>query len=476
VVLCAALFAVALTSAQPPVWDRARLADALERMIVSGEPRHVDHDEGEELQAALSAALPQADADLKALATRAAIPIVARIAHPLFNASDPEALDIRAARILTLPWDVSFTATIEARSEGAAWRRIARVASGQNSGDRLDRILPRTWLSPGFHDLDLRARIEYDAAPGAMPAEEVRPLPSLHYGVWSAPNDIVARFIDRGRYASVARLDAGLPDVPLAIWLMQLPYATQGVEAAWRTEWCALAAHPSAEGQMLTDVCAVATFQAPQSTVAEVWVRIGSLDENAQGAPWKAADPTLEAAFLRRTGRAPVRLALIPTLIAADEQSWPTSKIEVEAADLAVTPAAPRPGHAATLTLVVSNSGVADAYGIAIEVLAGSSDQPALKRRFVRDIAAGERVELSLPVTYSMPYGWVMVHAKTLTDHAEWPVLDDVSRPNQALALRVINAKAAPPGFGPHLCQQVVGEPCASHRSPANVAFSFSTR
>ena len=37
---------VVTLAVQTPAWDRARLTLALERLIETGEPRHVDHDEG----------------------------------------------------------------------------------------------------------------------------------------------------------------------------------------------------------------------------------------------------------------------------------------------------------------------------------------------------------------------------------------------------------------------------------------------
>src|SRR5207247_2041377 len=307
VVLPAALVAVALTAAQQPGWDRTRLVDVLDRMIVSGEPRHVDHDEGQELQALLTTALGRDDdPELKSLAIRAAIPVV--------------------------------------------------------------------------------PRIQYDALPDGLPREETRALPSLHYGVWSGAIEAraVTRFVERGRYVSVARLDAGLPDVPLAIWLMQLPYAEPGVEAYWRTEWCTLAAHPSGEGQTFTDVCSVAAFQAPQGTVAEVWVKIGDVVIDGEQARWAESEPSLEGAFLRRSGRAPIRLALLPTLVTAAEQAWPAPALLVRPADITVNPAAPRPGRPVALQVVVTNNGSADAYGVTIDVLAGrtpdGTGRPILRR------------------------------------------------------------------------------------------------
>ena len=461
-ILASALIAATLAAPPRPAWDRAQLADALERMIVTGEPRHVDHDEGEDLQAALTAALANADPDFKTLATRAAVPIVAQIARPLFTPEDPGSLEVRASRVLTLPWTVTYTATLEARVPGGQWRRVARVTSGQNAGARLDRVFPRAWLAPGFHDVELRARLEYTDLPEGVPREETRPLPSLHYGVGGAALEgrPVMRIIERGRFASVARLDAGLPDVPLAIWLMQLPYAERGDEAHWTTQWCTLAAHPSGEGQTFSDVCAIAMVQAPQGIVAEVWVKIADLVMDTDGPHWRETDPSLEGAFLRRSGRAPVRLALLPTLAAAAESNWPMPALVVRPADLTIKPAAPRPGQPVALSAVISNNGTADALGVTIELIAGSTaddiGSPVLHRRFVRDIPAGGQVELTANVSYPAGYGWIMAHAMLLTDHAAWPVVDAESPIVQPVAIRIVNAAAAPSGYSAAVCQHAV--------------------
>jgi hypothetical protein len=467
VVLSAALIAIGL-AAPLPAWDRARLATALEQLIATGEPRHVNHDEGEELQAALTAALANPDPDLKALATRASIPIVAQVARPLFSPDDPGSLRVRSSRVLILPWSVSYTATLEARvnvnaTNPSPWRRIARLTSGQDMTERLDRVLPRAWLSAGFHDVELRARLEYDALPEGLPREELRTLPAIHYGVSTGTNAAraVTRLVDRGRYASVAQLDAALPDVPLAIWLMQFPPDHPGVDVYWRTEWCSLATHPSGEGQPLNDVCSVATFQPPQGAVAEVWVKIADLVVDTDGAHWTEAGPNLEAAFLRRSGRAPIRLAMLPVLLGAAEQHWPAPQLVVRSADITTTPPAPRPAQPGTLSAVVTNYGTGDAFGVTIDLIVGSaadgSGQPIIHRRFVRDIPAGGQVELTANVSYPAGYGWIMVHAMVLTEHAEWPIIDSESPIAQPIAIHVVNAPAAPPGYAAAICRHAAG-------------------
>ena len=452
-----------------PLWERARLVVALEQLIETGEPRHSDHDEGEELQAALTAALSGTrDDDLRWLATRAAVPIVAQIARPLSPIGDPGSLELRADAVLTLPWPVDFIADIDARVDGAQWSPIRQIRSRNASGGRLDALLPAPALRPGFHDVELRARIRYATLPDGMPSEEVRRLPSVHYGVWDAAHPLdagreVAQLVDRGRYASVARLESGLPDVPLAIWLMQLPYAERGVEARWRTEWCALRTHPSGEGQVLSDVCLVATAQAPLGTVAEVWVKLGHLQIDPEASHWQACDPTLEGAFLRRSGRAPVALAALPALIDDSEQSWPMPALSLRSADVTVTPTKPRPGQPAVVRASLWNTGTADLYGVAIDVLAGSAETPVLHRRFVRDVPAGGRTDITIPLTLPLPYGWILVHAMPLTDHTEWPVLDELSS-EQVLAVRLVNPAAAPAGVSRRLCEAAAGTPACTLR------------
>ena len=442
-------------------WDRARLTDALERLLVSGEPRHVDHDEGQDLQEALTAALAAGgDPELPWLATRAALPIVVRVIRPLFAATDQGSLEIRAARVLTLPWPVSYTASVEVRVERDVWRRIARVASTGSATERLDRFLPPAWLAPGLHDIELRARIQYTYAgmPFGLPHEELRPLPSVHYGVWSAAREpeLIAGFVDRARAVPVARLDAGLPQVPLEHWLMQLPFGEPGVPPYWHTDWCAFARHPSGEGAAVEDICAVAMFQWRDAVVLDAWIKVGTVRTDAAAARWIEAEPTFEAAFLRRGARAPIRLPRLATLIDAPQHTWPTPALVVRPSDIAIDSRVPVPNRPTTLRAIVTNTGAADAYGVTIDVLAGSGEEPALHRRFVRDVQAGQTAAVTAPVRFPERYAWIMVRTMWLTDHAEWTVTEE-SAPDDRVAVRIINAAAAPAGFVKRMCGHVAG-------------------
>src|SRR2546423_12138472 len=72
--------------------EPAQLVDALERLVRTGEPRHVTHDDGQELDAALKNALTaRSDAELQWLPTRAAPPIVPTIPRPLSSRTRPGA-------------------------------------------------------------------------------------------------------------------------------------------------------------------------------------------------------------------------------------------------------------------------------------------------------------------------------------------------------------------------------------------------
>src|SRR5215208_3644417 len=82
--------------------ERDALLTALQQRAATGVPWHLDHDEGEQLQAAVTAA---------GAATRASFAAVTRVA-PAIDDAAPSAM-IELLPPLKLPWNVAVTGTIE---------------------------------------------------------------------------------------------------------------------------------------------------------------------------------------------------------------------------------------------------------------------------------------------------------------------------------------------------------------------------
>ena len=229
-------------------FDRAQLVDSLERLARTGEPRHVTHDEGQELDETVKEALAAGgDVDLQWLATRAAVPLVPAIQRPLSSRTRTGGLNVRAERVLTLPWTVDYVADIDARLDEGPWQKVLRVTSGVSENRSLDRLLPRAAaIAPGFHTLSLRARIRYGELPVGMPRRETRELLTLNYGIWGSAGhsaDRVRPFFDTVASVSAARLDPNLPDAQVSLDWRSGSNSSAGdpgwvrVNGEWRYRW-----------------------------------------------------------------------------------------------------------------------------------------------------------------------------------------------------------------------------------------------
>jgi hypothetical protein len=439
--------------------DRAQLAESLERLARTGEPRHVTHDDGQELDATLKEALASgADADLQWLATRAAVPLVPSLQRPLSSRTRTGGLTVRAERVLTLPWTVDYVAEIDARLDQGAWQKILRVTSGVSEYRSLDKLLPRAAaIAPGFHTLSLRARIRYGELPAGMPRRETRELLRLNYGIWGSSGnaaDPVRPFFDSAASVSAQRLDLNLPDVPFTAWLAQLPHDANDTAASdWRTEWCGLQESMSEENLVPGDVCVVARRSGLHGSFTEIWIKAGTLRHDGNGSKWIRTRPAFSAAYLYHGQlRVGVPLAAVPGYLAEADEDWPSARIVVNSAGISVASPNVMPGVPTTLRILVANMGDADANGITINVMAASeTDLPAVHRAFVRTIRAGGSVEIETPITLPARYG--IVDVLIVPGHDDIGVRTGPNENHHAYA--VINQRAAPAGYVQRLCLEL---------------------
>ena len=449
------MLALALvTGADDRPWDRARVVDALQKLMKTGEPRHVDHDEGQELWGSLSLLLQSGpDPELEGLAHRAACPIVVRVYRPL-DTIDRAGLEVTTRCVLPLRSPVGYRAIVEANPDGGGWRKLAEVRPGGSYGLKLNRGLRREDLSAGFHRLDLRAQITYEQPSAGMPASELRELPPLAIGlqadgpISSRASPAVALAARKGRTVHVNTLEPSLPDEPLSAWLARL-----GPRVEWRTNWCDL--HPSGQRERWRPlaVCEIGSVMADDANLCEVWIRLGELQVESQPF-WRELPTTLEAAYIRRTNRTAVPLAQMPTLVAAGEQSWPVPVLTIAADDVKTPPPARGTVAAVPVRVAIANYGQVDAFGITIDVTAGSGELALLRRRFVRDVPAGGRVEIPISVPLQAPYGWVFV-ATPFGNHSG-TLRQDFDQP---FKLILINRDAAPEDFVRKVCESAAGRP-----------------
>jgi hypothetical protein len=445
--------------------DRAQLVDSLERLARTGEPRHVTHDDGQELDETLKEALAAGgDVDLQWLATRAAAPLVPAIQRPLSSRTRTGGLSVRAERVLTLPWTVDYVADIDARLDDGPWQKILRVTSGVSENRSLDKLLPRAAaIAPGFHTLSLRARIRYGELPAGMPRRETRELLTLNYGIWGSAGkaaDPVRPFFDSAASVSAQRLDPNLPDVPFTSWLAQLPRDPNDSAATdWRTEWCGLRESMSDENLVPGDVCVVARRSGLHGSFTEIWIKAGTLRHDGNGSKWVRTYSAFMAAYLYHGQlRVRVPIAAVPGYLAGADEDWPSARIVVNAAGISVASPNVLPGVPTTLRILVANLGDADANGITINVVAASeTDLPATHRAFVRTIRAGGSIEIETPITLPARYG--VVDVLIVPGHDDISARTGSNENHHAYA--VINQRAAPAGYLQRLCLEL-GKPSGS--------------
>jgi hypothetical protein len=145
--------------------------------MLTGEPRHTDHDDGQLLQRAVDDAFRRNDVEIIRLAQRAASPIVPRIGLLISTVDDLPRLDIGTPDVLKLTRPVSSNVDIFASVNGGDSVRIAGLFRAP-----IDRVLPPAATKPGLH-IRLRAHITY-IAEDTVPPQETRDLPDVVYAIY----------------------------------------------------------------------------------------------------------------------------------------------------------------------------------------------------------------------------------------------------------------------------------------------------
>ena len=218
--------------------DRDALIVALERLMTTGEPRHLDHDDGELLQAEVDAAVARGDKEIERLARRAAVPLLARVTAPVSTVDDLPSLSIEMPPVLKLTELRGQTADIFASLDGGDLVPLGRFTGGQSS--QINRVLPGS-AHPGLHHLRLRAHITYSGSPDLVP--EIRDLPEIVYAIYDPADRLRAGprlYVENAMFVRADRLDAALPRVPFGAWLHDVLSRAAGgrpAEIAWRTQY-----------------------------------------------------------------------------------------------------------------------------------------------------------------------------------------------------------------------------------------------
>ena len=432
---------------------RVALVTALERLLTTGEPRDVAHDDGELLQEAVSDAIRRGDVEIERLAMRAAAPIVVRVSRPVASVQSLPALDIDASVVLKLARPVAYEAQILASVDGSELVPIGSVKSGARGGGRIDTGLPRSAAAPGFHRITLRARVAFVPRDERLtPWTETRELPDVAYALYdenSRNHADVRAFLLAHLGASAQHFDSQLPDVTLATWLERTlrPRAgTDGPFMIWQVQFCVERTSESGTAPRTGPLCTVGYFGA-RGVIAALWFRTGRIDSTQDGMTWTAEEPSFQAISMRESGDDLGPLSSFPDLLDRDAASRPRGDVSIAPDDIVITPG--DRANAASVTITMRNQGDAPVHRVFVNVaVAHNTTDRGFARSFVIDIPARGARDITLPVVFSAGYGVVAVLAMQLTEHgtfADWAAFDP--SPDDAVAFRVYNGQAAPPGF-----------------------------
>jgi hypothetical protein len=440
--------------ARPSESTRERVIAALNKLMITGEPRHTSHDEGQWLQTEVSAAVARGDAEITRLAQRAAIPLLAGVHTPVSLLGFDPPLTIEMPPVLTLPTPVVYRADLFASVDGGELVPVGTVSSVKKTGS-LDWSLLQSAKKTGLHHLRLRARIIYERS---MLSAETRDLPEIVYAIHDPEAEATfdTRFyITSAKGVSARRLDATLPDVPFAAWLHDVVAPHSGkkaVEEPWRISYCDELSVEAGLPPRRRDLCTVAYFTL-KGGWGEIWLRTGRIELTDSEVRWLAEGPTVEAIRLREPDCREVSdgLSALPGLLAAGPSSWPHADLSVAPEDITVT----RTATSVHVAAVIRNSGNAHTRGAEIMIgAATSAADRGINRSFVVDVPRGGTAEIKLSLPFSAPYGAVVVQVMQISNHTPHDSWSPDPTPDDAVAFRIISPEHAPKGFAASLVAQ----------------------
>jgi hypothetical protein len=281
--------------ARPSESTRGRVIAALEKLVITGEPRHTSHDEGQWLQTEVSAAVARGDAEITRLAQRAPIPLVARALTPVSTLGSNPPVTIEMPVVLTLPTPVTYRADLFASVDGGELVPAGTVSSVSRNGS-LDWSLLQSAKQAGLHHIRLRARIVHE---NSNLSAETRDLPEIVYAIHDPEAEATfdTRFyITSAKGVSARGLDPTLPDVPFATWLHDVvaPYSDKkAVEEPWRISYCDELSVEAGLPPRRRNLCTVAYFTLPGGW-GEIWLRTGRIELTDSEVRWLAEGPTVE--------------------------------------------------------------------------------------------------------------------------------------------------------------------------------------
>ena len=430
--------------------DRSELLTALDQRAATGIPRHLDHDDGQELQDAVTAALnanPN-DGELAWAALRASFMAVPSASPVIFDSMPTITLEVLPP--FMLPWNATADMTLDASVDGSDWQRALDHAMplvpGALSPIPIPKLFPGA-AAPGFHVVRFRATFQFAGGPRLLRTSDTRELPVVTYGITGGLGDgqRLAALLDSAALAKASDFDPGLPKMPLGVWLRTVAGSPSGPTIYWTGHWCDERA--GLDDQPKTSICARAMVGAsPGVNHGEVWFKIATADTSGPNPTWTAVAPTLEGVDLIADSRSTVDLAGLPSALRSSSDEWPHATLVLNPNAIALTPATPKPGEPVTISIELRNTGASDMFGTGIDVTVGDATDALAHRQFIRSIPAGQSVIVKTDAVFPRGYGVVTVIALTGADAVFQTLLSDPSRWGR-VAWRAVRPDLAPPDF-----------------------------
>jgi hypothetical protein len=432
--------------------ERARVTEALERLMMTGEPRHTFHDDGQWLQGAVDAAIARGDAELARLARRASVPLLARVWSPVSRTGQAPAISFETPTVLKLPTPISYRADLFVSLDGGPVFRLGTLP-GLTTTD-IRQILPPSANHAGLHHLRVTARITYSATSN-LPTE-TRQLPDLVYGIFDpdkrSPVD-PGYVLDAAKGTSVKQLDASLPEEAFELWLQSVTAAHSGRFDRvndWTIDRCDARTIEPGLIPRSPYICATAWFSVKDGNVGvgQIWIRTARL-EAIQGQPVLLAEvPTLEGMTLR--GSEFENLAALPELLHTPSDAWPAGDVAVAPEDIEIR----RERNVIHVAATIRNNGPLNLHGVLVELATTFDGRVGTEQRFVMKLPKYGSVLVRATLPMSQPYGAVVVHATALSEHGPPDLLQADPTIEDSVAFRIVNPDRAPPRYIESLTSQ----------------------
>jgi hypothetical protein len=367
---------------------------------------------------------------------RAAANVELSVSRVVGLGADDISLSVSARPRFDLDEVIPYTVTVFGSADGGGWFRLGEFAGKHECGTKMSKVWP-TPMRNGFHHLELKAEFaflrtgntpstesecefqergtEASARTSDAIAVEPRSIPGLSFAI--SPD------LFGGPTALANSLEAGLPEIPLQVWLDSVLTPVRvptPIKESWISDFCRPeeTAVATADGWRTIDqlardkpreVCLAFLVSLSDGRVLELRLRAATVKQDT--GEWSVEAP----AFVDLSIGADGKVLEVPFLselanaVQTTPQSYPAKDLSIDAWDIRVEPADAKPGDSINIRATVRNLGGRDApLTSGMVVIKGCCGEPLVVHNFLVDIPLGGSRVVSYQAV--MPrWGWVAV-------------------------------------------------------------------